>query len=161
MTATFDATTDTSRSDAPRAGVNMDAVAHFVTRAAGVTLTLAGIWVWLEPTAHAGADLVAMKLAVSLVLCLAGFMILQEDRANDTFEVEIDLVRREVRTLTGRGRHRKVAGRAPICDLSKAELRDNAVQLKSADDDVLAEVSLTDPDVRRSMLGALRDAGKL
>lgn len=161
MTATFDTTTDHDAADAPRALFTRRSIARFVTRVFGAVLVLGGIGIWLEPTPYAGADLVAMKLAVSLVFSLAGFMILQERRTDDTAEVEIDTVRREVRVLTGAGRARKLARRTAIRDLGKAELMGDSLRLTAANGDVLADVSLADTHIRKSLCSALHDAGKL
>ncbi|APX11143.1 hypothetical protein [Tateyamaria omphalii] len=161
MTATFDAATDTKGAKGPQPPFDMRAIAGFATHAAGAILVLGAIGVWLEPTTYAGADLVVMKLAVSLFLSLAGFLILLDRRANDVPEVEIDTVRREVRVVTGGGRRRKITRRTAIRDLGRAEVMGETVRLKAANGDVLVDVSLHDAQVRNHLFGALQDAGKL
>ncbi|WP_147104058.1 hypothetical protein [Tateyamaria sp. syn59] len=161
MTATFDATTDTTEAKGIKSALGIGTITVFATRAAGAILVLGAIGVWLEPTNYAGADLVVMKLAVSLFLSLAGFMILQDRRVTDSPDVEIDTVRRELRVVTGAGRHRKVTRRTAIRDLGKAQVIGDTVRLKAANGDVLADVSMSDARVRRHLCGALHDAGKL
>ncbi|KIC49120.1 hypothetical protein [Tateyamaria sp. ANG-S1] len=161
MTATFDATTDTNDCNAPSARMDTATVARFAMRTAGVVLVLAAIGVWLEPTAHAGPDLLVMKLAVSLFLSLAGFMILQDRRVQESPDVEIDTVRREVRVIARNVRDRKLVRRIAIRDLGKAEMLGDRVVLKAANGDMLADVSLADARVRSSLCHALQDAGKL
>ncbi|WP_299041130.1 hypothetical protein [uncultured Tateyamaria sp.] len=161
MTATFDATTDTgpngmlSRFGGPRN------LGRFALRTVGAVLVVAGIGVWLEPTAYPGPDLVAMKLGLSLFLSLAGFLILHDRDADQGPELHIDTVRREVRLVKSTGGRHSVLDRTPLRDLGKAEDLGDTVRLSAANGEVLGCVSMADPQVRARLCGALQDAGKL
>lgn len=161
MTATFDAITDTDQTDAPAA---LDAHALFMTygrKIAGAALLLAGLGLWLEPGAQFDAELLLMKLGVSLTFGFAGLALMQTRTGSSGQEVEIDTLRREVRLIRSQGRKRVMLRRTAIRDLGRAEQVGDMVRLTAANGDFLAEVSLADAAVRSSLCGALRDAGKL
>ncbi|MEO0380669.1 MAG: hypothetical protein AAF252_10385, partial [Pseudomonadota bacterium] len=86
---------------------------------------------------------------------------LQAGRAQPSVEIEIDTVRREVRLVRGKGRARDVVSQIAIADLGPAEVRGEMARLWTTDGDLVAEVAMSDPALRLSLLGALRDAGKL
>lgn len=161
MTATFDATTDTRMETAARLGAGPRNLGHLAVRSVGVVLVLAGIGVWLEPTAYPGPDLVAMKLGLSLFLSLAGFLILQDRTDTHGPEMQIDMIRREVRVFSTDGAGRRASRRIPLQDLGQADMKDDAVRLSTAGGEMLGDVSLQDPRVRARLCGALQDAGKL
>ena len=161
MTATFDATTDTRLHGLEGPVGGQRNLGRFALRTVGAVLVVAGIGVWLEPTAYPGPDLVAMKLGLSLFLSLAGFLILQDRAADEGTEIHIDTVRRELRMIKTTGRSQAIVRRAALRDLGKAELAGDSVRLSAPNGDLLGEVSLEDPRVRARLCGALQDAGKL
>lgn len=161
MTATFDAMTDTKRDPAKPSPARRIDWTRFVVRASGAVLVLAGLGVWLEPSAQSGSDVLAMKMGVSMFLSIAGFIIMQERHDHKLPFVEIDTVRREVRVVKQRKRAKAIIGRTPIRDLGKAEAVGDKIRLSAANGELLAEVALTDPKVRSSLYNALQDAGKL
>lgn len=161
MTATFDAMTDAGADEAPK---KFDLYALFTTlgrKIVGGGLLLASFGLWLEPGAQASADLLLMKMGLSLSLGFVGLAMMQTRSAYPGREVEIDTVRREVRLIRGHGRKRAVVRSTAIRDLGKAEQLGDMVRLSAANGEPLADVSLLDPTVRTSLCGALKDAGKL
>ena len=48
-----------------------------------------------------------------------------------------------------------------VADLGPAEVHGQMARLWTVDGALVAEVAMSDPDLRRSLMGALRDAGKL
>ncbi|WP_299730860.1 hypothetical protein [uncultured Tateyamaria sp.] len=161
MTAITDFSTQHDIGEAP----HMVDGASWMTRGAqsvgGIALVLAAIGLWITPGAAFDPDLALIKLGVSATLILMGLAIIQAGWARPMVEVEIDTVRREVRLMRGKGRARSLVSRTSIADLGPAEVRGNMARLWTTDGSLVAEVAMSDPDLRRSLMGALRDAGKI
>ncbi|MEL6809320.1 MAG: hypothetical protein AAFO97_16215 [Pseudomonadota bacterium] len=161
MTAITDISTTTGVPDAP----HMISGARLLTRSAqrlgGVALLLAAFGLWIAPGAGFDPDLALFKLGVSIALGFVGLAVMQAGRAQRTVEFEIDTLRREVRLVRGSGRARSVVSRISIADLGPAEVHGTMARLWTVDGSLVAEVAMSDPDLRRSLMGALRDAGKL
>ena len=130
-------------------------------RMAGVTLILAAVGLWVVPGSLWDADVVMIKFGLTILFGLGGLCVLQLGRAQPLVQVEIDTLRREVRLVRGTGRGRTLVRRTAIADLGPAELHGAMVRLWAADGALVAEVAISDPVARRSLTGALRDAGKL
>lgn len=139
--------------------------ARWLTRSAqslgGVALVLAAVGLWITPGAAFDPQLALFKLGVSATLVLVGLAIVQTGWSKPMVQVEIDTVRREVRLVRGKGRARTLVSRISIADLGPAEVRGTMARLWTADGALVAEVAMSDPDLRRSLMGALRDAGKI
>lgn len=135
-------------------------LARGAQRLGGVALVLAAAGMWVLPGAMLEPDVILMKLGVSLAAGFAGLALVQGGRARPAAQVAIDTVRREVR-LVSDGADPRVISRTPFADLGRAELAGHLVRLWAEDGALIAEVALTDPAAHRSLLGALRDAGKL
>ncbi|MEO9576016.1 MAG: hypothetical protein ABJ263_01880 [Tateyamaria sp.] len=161
MTAITDISTTTGVPEAP----HMIGGERWLVRGAqsvgGVALVLAAFGVWVAPGAGIEPDLALFKLGVSVALGFAGLAIMQAGRAQPAVEFEIDTLRREVRLVRGSGRNRSFVSRISIADLGPAEVHGNMARLWTVDGSLVAEVAMSDPDLRRSLMGALRDAGKL
>lgn len=135
-------------------------LARGAQRLGGVALVLAAAALWLQPGAMLDADVVLIKLGVSLAAGFIGLALVQGARARPSVQVAIDTVRREVR-LEREGATPRVIGRTAFADLGRAEHLGGMVRLWADDGTLIAEVALTDPATQRTLLGALRDAGKL
>jgi len=161
MTAITDFSTRPPLGEPPHM-VNAD---RWLTRGAqrlgGAALVLAAIGLWVMPGASWDADLALFKLGLSVILGFAGLAILQAGRAQPLVQVEVDTVRREVRLVRGAGQDRTVVSRTLISDLGPAEIHGTMARLWAADGALVAEVAMSDPDLRRSLTAALRDAGKI
>ncbi len=139
-------------------------VARVVQRFGGVVLILAAFGLWLQPGALWDADLMLFKFAISLVMGFAGLALIQSGRALPSAQVEIDTVRREVRLVRSGLRQAKrdrVIARTGFDALGSADMLGQMVRLWAQDGTLIAEVALSDPDTRRGLISALRDAGKL
>lgn len=161
-----DAMTDITNFSTARAlpeAPHMIGADRWLTRGAqrlfGATLILAAAGLWMSQ--ELDPDLALFKLGVSVFIGFAGLSMFQAGRAQPTVEIEIDTVRREVRLVRGKGRARTLVSRSAIADLGPAEVNGTMARLWTSDGQLVAEVAMSDPDLRRSLIGALRDAGKL
>lgn len=161
MTAITDISTTTGVPEAPHMIGGERWLARGAQSLGGVALVLAAFGVWVAPGAGFEPDLALFKLGVSVALGISGLVIMQAGRAQPAVEFEIDTLRREVRLVRGNGRNRSLVSRISIADLGPAEVHGNMARLWTADGSLVAEVAMSDPDLRRSLMGALRDAGKL
>lgn len=161
MTALPDIHAAPSPADSPRTVDGSRWLKRSAQRLGGAALMTAAAGLWVQPGASWDADVMLIKLGLSLTLGLAGLAVLQAGRAVPPVEVEIDTIRREVRLMRGKGRARQLVTRTALAELGPAEVQGNMVRLWSGDGALIAEVALTDPAIRRSLTGALRDADKL
>lgn len=161
MTALSDFMADAAPSDYPQMVDGRRWAIRSVQTLGGATLILSALGLWVAPGASWDADLALMKLGLSLFLGFAGLAIVQLGRARPIVQVEIDTTRREVRLVRISGRHKELVDRTRMCDLGRAEARHGTVSLYDAHGDLIADVALSDPQTRTSVMGALRDAGKL
>ena len=130
-------------------------------RMAGMILIMAAAGLWVVPGSVWDADILATKFVLTILFGVVGLAVLQMGRAQPLVQVEIDTLRREVRLVRGKGQHRTVVSRTAIADLGPAEQHGTMVRLWARDGSLVAEVAMTDPEARRGLTGALRDAGKL
>jgi hypothetical protein len=161
MTAFPDAQDQPTPSEFPRIVGGQRWVVRSAQRLIGASLVLAAMGLWIQPGALLDADVMLMKLGVSLCMGFAGLAILQAGRTVPGIEVEIDTVRREVRLVRRKGSTSALVSRTAMTDLGPAEQRGNLLRLWAANGALLAEVAMGDGPARASMIGALRDSGKL
>ncbi|WP_299149629.1 hypothetical protein [uncultured Tateyamaria sp.] len=161
MTAFTDTLPDIAPADPARTVDGQRMLIRGAQRLVGVALVLAAFGLWIEPGAIWDADLALFKFALSLAIGFAGLICLQSARAVVGVEVEIDTVRREVRLVRGSGRARTLVSRTRIRDLGPAEWCGAMVRLWAHDGALVAEVALSDPALRKGLIDALRDEGKL
>ncbi|MEO0937023.1 MAG: hypothetical protein AAFY38_02590 [Pseudomonadota bacterium] len=128
----------------------------------GAGLIFAIGMLWIAPGAIWDANLVLIKLALSVLMGAAAWALLSAGRDGIApAEVEVDLVRREVRVLH-RGRGRDIIAKTCAFDaLSGAECADGIIGLWGPDGAHLADVALRDRTAARLLTSALKDAGKL
>ena len=130
-------------------------------RMAGMILIMSSAGLWVLPGSVWSVEILATKFALTILFGVVGLAVLQSGRAQPVVQVEIDTVRREVRLVQGKWQRRTVVNRTPMADLGPAEQHGTMVRLWAMDGSLVAEVMVTDPEARRSLTGALRDAGKL
>jgi hypothetical protein len=127
----------------------------------GAALMLSAAGLWIAPGSDWSADVLLIKLVISLVIGFCGLALLQQGKTPASPEVEIDTIRHEIR-IVRRGLHgREVLSHTKYDDLERAELNGAHLILWGAGDTMLAEVALTDPKMRRALLSGLSNAGKL
>lgn len=131
-------------------------------RLLGVSLTLAAILLWIAPGSSWESDILLFKLILTLTAVLAGIGFMSASIRPDAPEIEIDVVRREVRLVRhSRGFAPVVLKTCSFAGLSRAEQSGPIVRLWDRGGVFLAEVSLTDKNVLRTLVHGLRDEGKL
>jgi len=161
MTALSDFMTDAAPAELPQMVDGRRWLIRAAQTLGGVTLILSALGLWILPGASWDADLALIKLGLSLFLGFVGIAIMQLGRARPMVQVEIDTTRREVRLVRVAGRAKELVDRTRMADLGRVETKAGVVSLFDAHGDLIADVALSDPQTRKSVLGALRDAGKL
>lgn len=136
-------------------------IVRIAQRLIGSALVLAALGMWVIPGSDWGADLALMKLMISLCLGLCGIGLIHAGKEKPFPEVEIDMIRREARLVRRDQSDVALLARCKFDDLAKVEHEGEMVRLWDSNDVLLAEVTLSDPTTRRSLLSALRLAGKL
>lgn len=127
----------------------------------GAALILSAIGLWFAPGANWGTDLMLMKLLGTAVAGMAGIAFLQGFGRPNAPKVEIDTIRHEVRLVRLRGRDRFVLDRCAFKDLTAVKNSGAHVELWGKNNVLLAEVAASDRVSHRSLVTALRVAGKL
>jgi hypothetical protein len=127
----------------------------------GAALILTAVGLWFAPGANWSQDLMLMKLLASTVGGMAGIAFLQGFTRPNAPKVEIDTIRHEVRLVRTQGKDRYVLDRCKFTDLTRVENSGTHVQLWGKNDALLAEVAASDRVSHRSLVTALRVAGKL
>lgn len=127
----------------------------------GAALLLTAIGLWLAPGASWDHELVLFKLLASAIGGMAGLALLQGFARPAAPKVEVDTIRHEVRLVRTRGKDRFVLDRCAFTDLSRVENSGTYVKLWGRNDALLAEVAASDRVAHRSLVTALRVAGKL
>ncbi len=137
-------------------------LARAVQRLTGAALFLSALGLWLAPGASWESDVMLFKLIMSLTAGLAGLGLMQSSASPEKPEVEIDLIRREVRLVRAiKNGKSKVLQRCGFTQLARAEHEGNYLRLWDNDDVFLAEVCLSDRTALYGFMAALRSAGKL
>ncbi len=127
----------------------------------GAALLLTAIGLWFAPGASWAQDLLLMKLLASAVGGMVGLACLQTFMRPAPPKVEIDTIQHEVRLVRTSGKDRYVLDRCKFSDLTLVENSDTHVQLWGKNNTLIAEVAASDRVTHRSLVTALRVAGKL
>lgn len=137
------------------------ALGRMAQRVTGAALILAAAGLWLAPGSSWAAEILLVKLVLSLVAGCVGLALIQNWTTPDAPEVEIDLVRRHVRLVRRAGAQLMVLHECSFAELGHVEKTKNTVTLWDAHGDLLAEVAPVDRGVLKALVAGLRDAGKL
>jgi hypothetical protein len=127
----------------------------------GAALIMSAVGLWIMPGSEFSSDVMLMKLCLSVGAVFLGIALTQGARTPKTPEVEIDTIRREIRLVRRTGKRFECIQSCKFVDLDRAEVHGAHVILWGPGDVMLAEVALRDPQLRRSLMGGLVDAGKL
>lgn len=128
-------------------------------RFGGVACSVAGLALLLFPFGAATTTEILCKFMVALILGFVGAALWQAGSPVATPEMEIDLVRREVRLIRWVGRQRHETSKAPFSDLGRADVTGRVARLWDKTDGLIAEISLADENAVRSLKRALQDEG--
>jgi hypothetical protein len=127
----------------------------------GAALILTALGLWFAPGASWESDLMLIKLLVSAVAGMVGIAFLQGFARPNLPRVEIDTIRHEIRLVRTTGKDRWVLDRCKFVDLSRVVNSGTHIQLWGKNDALLAEVAASDRVSHRSLVTALKVAGKL
>ena len=116
---------------------------------------------WILPGSDLSSDVLLMKLALSLTAVGFGLALTHQGKSQSMPEVQIDTIRREIRLVRGIGPSKEVIKTCKFADLDRAEVEGAHVVLWGPGNVMLAEVPMTDPQSRNSLMLGLMDAGKL
>jgi len=131
-------------------------------RIAAVSLALVALLVWLTPGAVWESDVMLFKLAVSSVAGLSSAALFDASQPPLPPTVEIDVARAELRIVReGVEPALRVIERCMFDDLDSVEFVGRRITFWGQGDRLLAEITLSDPEVHERLLSALRKAGKL
>ena len=127
----------------------------------GAALLITAAALWMAPGSSYAQDTLLLKLFASVLCAIVGLACLQRFARPAAPKVEVDTIRHEVRLVRTRGKDRFVLDRCSFKDLSLVENSETRVQLWGKNNVLLAEVSASDRVSHRSLVTALRVAGKL
>ncbi|MFT6673932.1 MAG: hypothetical protein ACJAVM_000103 [Sulfitobacter sp.] len=133
-----------------------------VQRLAGVSLMMAAAGLWVLPGSNLETEVMLFKLGLSVTGALAGAGLMQASSNARKPVVEIDTIRREVRLMhPDRNTSGKVLKRCKFDHLARAAREGNIVRLWDENNVLLVEMTLNSRQALSSLVGALRDVGKL
>lgn len=160
MTATNEfirSTAPKGRADEPEMPVMLGfegrrAVLRIVFRVVGTALVLTAPMLWVLPGSAVQADIMLMKLGVSLFFFLCGLALLMRNHVDALPEAYFDPIRRELRVLqkNDRGRPQTVMRRS-YDSLGGARITTRAIELWDVDGSVLMRLPVDSPDVRQAL----------
>lgn len=133
-----------------------------VQRLMGASLMVAAVALWVMPGSSWDTDLLLFKLALSVTGGMAGFGLLMASAAPRDPRVEIDTIRREVRVVRPtKGTGDMILRRCGFDDLARAEQDGPRVRMWDRNDDLLVDITMKNRDALFSLVGGLKDVGKL
>ncbi|MEM8576215.1 MAG: hypothetical protein AAGF60_00035 [Pseudomonadota bacterium] len=137
-------------------------ILRLVQRIIGAGLVIAAAMLWVAPGAIWDWDIVLMKLALTGAAGFCGMSFLNAARIpQGGVEIEVDVACRVVRVIRWDARGSKSTRNCGFDALGRAELAHGIVGLWDQDGVHLADVSVREADVRRLLVPALQNAGKL
>jgi hypothetical protein len=128
----------------------------------GTALVLSAPGMWLMPGSQYDADVVLIKLGVSLFFFLCGLALLMRNHVDNRPDAYFDPIRRELRVLqkNDRGRPQTVLRRAYDM-LGSVRFTDNKVEVYDLDGTMLMRLPIDDAEVRHALRMQLSGAVNL
>lgn len=125
-------------------------------RIAGTALVLSASGMWLLPGSQFGADVVLIKLGVSIFFFLCGLVLLMRNHQDNQPDAYFDPIRHEVRVLqkNNRGNPQTVLRRS-YDTLGSAHFSDSTIELYDKDGSMLMRLPIEDADVRDALRAQL------
>jgi hypothetical protein len=127
-------------------------VLALVFRIVGTALIFSSGLMWVLPGSHFDADLMLIKLGLSLTFLLCGLTMVMIHHVDNRPDAYFDPVRNEVRVLRRdrRGRPQSVMRRG-YDTLGSARFRDRLVEIFDVDGSLLMRLPVDDKDVRQAL----------
>lgn len=137
-------------------------LARLAQRIGGIALILSALGLWLLPGSNWQSDVALFKLLLSAAALIAGLSFLVGSVTPRRPQIEIDTARQELRIVRPAGTGPALLlERCRFADLGRVERDHNHLRFWDGAERLLAEVTLSDRQVLRSLLLGLRSAGKL
>lgn len=114
----------------------------------GFSAAAAAASLWLFPGSNLGADVFAMKIAVSVVFAMAAVLLLQNTASCTEPEIHVDFNRNEVRLVHLEGHEDSLQRVIPFDELGAMQVRDRSLHVFTADGDRLAILELNEATER-------------
>lgn len=127
-------------------------------RVVGASFSLAALALWLVPAGAGDSAEMLSKLIATLILGVVGATFWQAGAPAPAPEIEIDMIRREVRLVRWYGKTKSLVTRHRFADLSGADFQRRNVQLWDKSGNLLADLTMPDDILTRSLHRALQDS---
>lgn len=132
-----------------------------VQRLFGASLSIAALCLWVLPIGTDSSAEILCKMLVTIILGASGAALWQNGSPLPAPELEIDIVRREVRLVRWYGETRTLVTRCQFCDLSTVEFDGHDVRLWDADGDMIADLRLPNMEAVDRLRFAMEDKTRL
>ena len=121
-------------------------------RVIGTALVLSASGMWLMPGSQFGADVILIKLGVSIFFFLCGLALLMRNHADNQPDAYFDPIRGELRVLqkNNRGRPQTVLRRR-YDSLGSARFSDKTVEMYDVDGSLLMRLPIDNVEVRHAL----------
>ncbi|MEP4195363.1 MAG: hypothetical protein ABJL99_06970 [Aliishimia sp.] len=149
---------NTSQSVTLRATGGQRLILRAIQRLLGASFSIAALFLWLLPVGNGGTAEILCKLMVTLVLGFSGAALWQAGTPTPAPELEIDLVRREVRLVRWYGETKSLITRRRFSDLRGAKFDGRDVQLWDQNGELLADLTLPDLEAAKSLRTGLEQS---
>ncbi|MBV1896238.1 MAG: hypothetical protein KUG70_07250 [Rhodobacteraceae bacterium] len=132
------------------AQVGSAAIVSIILQICGTALILTAPALWLLPGSNVSADLLPIKLGMTLLFFLCGLVLLMRNHSDAQPEVYFDPIRREMRVLqrNDRGRPETILRRS-YDTLGAVQFSKRSLEMWDVDGSVLMRLSLPDEKMRR------------
>lgn len=123
-----------------------------IFRVVGTALVIGAAGMWLMPGSQADADLVLMKLGMSVFFLFCGLALLMLNHADNQPDAYFDPIRREVRILqkNNRGRPQTILRRS-YDSIGSARFDDRIAELFDMDGSLLMRLPIDNAEVRHAL----------
>jgi len=127
-----------------------------IFRVVGTALVLSASGMWLMPGSQYAADVVLMKLGVSIFFFLCGLALLMRNHEHNQPDAYFDPIRAELRVLqkNNRGRPQTVLRRR-YDTLGSARFSDKMVEMYDVDGSLLMRLPVENAEVRHALRSQL------
>lgn len=125
-------------------------------RVIGTAMILSSAGMWLMPGSRVEADLMLIKLGVSLFFFLLGLVLLMRNHVDNQPDAYFDPIRHELRVLqkNDRGRPQTILRRS-YDTLGSVDFQTNSVTIYDVDGSMMMRLSINDDGVRHSLRSQL------
>jgi len=162
MTATSDFRTDHMLYKVSNGAVQgTQLMVRFLQRLGGVSLIVAASGLWLAPGADWSSDVVLVKIGLSASSLFLGFWLVFAGAAESRTEIEIDLVRMELRIFRpGAMGAMLVVYRGRFADFGQIVRYGSGLKFWDMQGNFVADLKVTERDILQGLIRSLQDSGQ-